>query len=101
MKHFELEPTVWHASRLVFDWDESTGAVTGPDAARVLELATWCTVPMHPHPWSYQLGPEPTKSRADMAAMLGWNHRLPPELAAAYPQPKRAPDDGTLADVVH
>lgn len=107
MRRLELEPSVWHASRLVIDWDESTGEVSGPDAPYVLDLATWGRMPMHPHPWTYELGPEPTKSRADMAAMLGWRHHLPPDLAAAYPQPEQEPDAAVsdneipLVDLVH
>ncbi len=91
MKHYELPPTVWHEKPLVFDWDVTTGAVFGPAAARILDMATWGTVSAHPSPWSWNLGPEPTKSLTDMAAILGWAHRLPEDLQAHYPRP--ADDD--------
>ena len=89
MKHYELAPSVWHESPLIFDWDSHTGEVTGRDAGRILALAvpngSMC---VHPSPWVWTLGPEPTKSLTDMAAILGWSHRLPAELLAEYPEPE-------------
>ncbi|MBK8068875.1 MAG: hypothetical protein IPK27_15030 [Rhodanobacteraceae bacterium] len=88
MKRFELKPLVRNEAPLVFDWDVATGEVSGPDAARVLEMAKWPSVSAHPVPWAWDLGPEPTKSLTDMAAILGWSHDLPDELAAHYPRPE-------------
>lgn len=88
MKHYELQPRLWYEKPLVFDWDVTTGEVSGPDSARILEMASWPSVNAHPAPWVWNLGPAPTKSLADMAAILGWSHELPDELAAHYPQPE-------------
>ncbi len=30
-KHYECAPNVWHKKTLIFDWDEETGEVTGPN----------------------------------------------------------------------
>ena len=95
MKHYELQPAIWFEKPLVFDWDIETGAVSGPDAARILNMASWPMVEAHPLPWVWILGPEPTKSLTDMAAILGWAHRLPEDLQAHYPRPA---DDGEDVD---
>jgi hypothetical protein len=34
-KHYECAPNVWHKKTLIFDWDEETGEVTGPNAAEI------------------------------------------------------------------
>lgn len=107
MKHYELAPGVWHEKPLVFDWDISTGEVTGPDAARILALAVpEASMPAHPSPWLWYLSAEPTKNMTDMAAILGWSHQLPAELLAAYPVPEEegdvdADDDVPSVEVVY
>ncbi len=88
MKRFELRPLLWFEAPLVFDWDATTGEVSGPDAARILAMAKWPSVNARPVPWVWNLGPDPTRSLTDMAAILGWSHELPDELAAHYPQPE-------------
>jgi hypothetical protein len=59
--------------------------VSGPAAAEILRLARFGSVPLHPRPTTHVLGPEPLRSWSDVAAICGWAHRLPPELAAHYP----------------
>lgn len=89
--HFELEPTVWHAKTWRFSWNDETGEVTGPDAAEVLEISRWGGIDVHPLPFAHEFSAEPLKSKTDMAAIIGRDHRLPPELVPFYPRPN---DDG-------
>lgn len=91
--HFNLQPTVWHAKPWVFDWDDTTGELTGPDAAIIRAEASIGGAFCHPCPaWPHEFSHEPLKSKTDMAAIIGWEHRLPDELADYYP---RLPDDDT------
>lgn len=101
MTHYELEPVVWHETPLVFDWDAETGDLSGLDARRVLERAQpgeW--VGCHPRPFAHRLGPEPLRSREDMAAILGEWWRLPADLAPFYPRPDPMEEDGVDSDVL-
>jgi len=91
MKHYEIQSTVWHKKPIVFDWDESTGEVKGQDAEKIKDMATWGSVYAHPCPWSWTLSADPLKSKTDMAVIIGWEHRLPPDLIDFYPKPE---DDG-------
>lgn len=100
MKHYELAPLVWHETTLVFDWDVETGVVTGPDAAYILQVVNGGFVPAHPIPWTWELSAEPTKSLTDMAAILGWSHRLPDDLQAHYPEPAEEIEDASDLDDV-
>ena len=70
---------------LVFDWDEEAGEVSGPSAAIILDMSTWPYIPIYPPPQGWDLSPEPLKSRADMAAIIGYKHYIPEDLAAYYP----------------
>ncbi len=70
---------------LVLEWDAFTGAVTGPSAAQVKEVAADGGVPLHPAPAWHTFSAEPLKSRADLAAIVGHLHQLPGELASDYP----------------
>ena len=70
---------------LVFEWDALTGAVTGPSAAQVKEVAADGGVPLHPAPAWHTFGAEPLKSRTDLAAIIGHLHQLPDDLIDAYP----------------
>ncbi len=85
MRHYECVPNVWHEQPLVFDWDAETGEVSGPSAAAILEVASWGVVSAHPYPCEWALSPEPTKSLADMAVIVGHRHVLPDDLARHYP----------------
>ncbi|GHT95449.1 hypothetical protein FACS1894116_10980 [Betaproteobacteria bacterium] len=68
----------------MFDWDDETGEITGPSAGKILEAFKRGEVSVRPRPWGVNISS--TKSRTDMAAVVGNYHILPPELADAYPQ---------------
>lgn len=92
MHHFNLQPTVWHAKPWVFDWDDEAGEIFGPNANDVRAIASWGGVSAHPLPWAWEFSKNPLKNKTDMAAIIGWEHRLPDELVDYYP---RLPDDDT------
>ena len=91
IRHYELQPVVRNEQPLIFDWDEDAGVVSGRDAGRIMEVAAWGGIGAHPLPWSVEFSDAPLRSKADMAAIVGWAHRLPDDLAPFYPQ---LPDDG-------
>ncbi|MBN9697178.1 MAG: hypothetical protein J0L85_15430 [Zoogloea sp.] len=70
---------------LEFDWDERAGTVTGRSADIIRESAAEPGMPVHPMPGYHEFSAEPLKSRADVAAIVGYLHELPAELADAYP----------------
>lgn len=74
------------ARSLVFTWDSDAGEVSGPDAEEVRSMAEWGAVSAHPLPWAWTFGQEPLKSFTDMAAIVGLDWQLPPELVDHYPQ---------------
>jgi hypothetical protein len=76
----------------VFDWDELAGTLSGQSAAEIMQHIEAGGVPRHPMPGFHTFGPAPLKRRADMAAIVGYLHELPAELANAYP----ADDAGTV-----
>ena len=82
---------------LVFEWDERTGAITGPSADLVKEVAADGGVPLHPAPAWHTFSAEPLKSRADMAAIVGYLHQLPEELAGDYPAVE---DEPVVAEIL-
>ncbi len=86
MTHYELKPIGPHARPWVFDWDVETGEITGPDAERILELAKYGSIEAHPTPWVWTFSATPLQVKADMAAILGFEHELPTDLADSYPQ---------------
>ena len=99
MKHYELQAIPEHLKHrtLVFDWDEKTGEITGPDADRIKKCAvpnsvTDCLT------YGYTLSGEPLKNKTDMAAILGYNggisYQLPPDLAPYYPNPEEFDQSG-------
>lgn len=73
------------AAPLVFDWDEHTGTVSGPDAASILEAAAQGGTAIHPLPSYHAFSAEPLKNRCDMAAIVGLFHHLPEALRGSYP----------------
>lgn len=79
---------------LVFDWDDETGEVTGPSSDEILAAFKDGEVGLNPYP-SYHVLASP-KNIADIAAIVGWNHRLPPELADYYPKAEGAGWDGVI-----
>lgn len=70
---------------LVFDWDEVAGTVSGQSTREIMKHVEAGSVPLHPMPNFHAFSPEPLKSRADMAAIVGYLHELPDELVDAYP----------------
>lgn len=85
--HFECPPFSGNPliEPLIFDWDDVAGTVSGPGAVEIRRLAKAGGVPMHPLPAGHLFSADPLKSRTDLAAIIGLQHRLPPELADAYP----------------
>jgi hypothetical protein len=76
---------------LVFEWDELAGTLSGQSAAEIMQHIEAGGVPLHPMPGSHTFGPAPLKSRTDMAAIIGYLHELPAELADAYPVGETGP----------
>ncbi|GAB4396373.1 MAG: hypothetical protein OHK0048_00860 [Rhodoferax sp.] len=97
LHHFNLTPTVWHAKSWVFSWDDEAGTVSGPDAAIIEEIASWGGISAHPYPYAHQFSSEPLKNKTDMAAIIGWEHELPPDLQGFYPRPP----DNELPEKTH
>jgi hypothetical protein len=84
-KHYHCDPHDQRDEPLVFDWDIETGEISGPSAAWILEVAACRYVPICPPPNGWDLSPEPLKSRVDMAAIIGYRHKLPEDLRGYYP----------------
>ncbi len=84
---------------LVFQWDEVSGEVSGPDADIVRAIAGERGVPLHPVPAWHEFSAYPLKSRRDVAAIVGYLHKLPPELADAYPAVDGVSVIGEMLDV--
>jgi len=84
--HYELKPTARYAQTLVFDWDISTGEVSGPAAQFLLDMARDGSIPAHPMPWQWTFSKTPLQNKTDMAAMVGYQHELPADLADFYPK---------------
>lgn len=96
-KHYVCKPRDQRDEPLVFDWDEEAGEVSGPSAARILGMIEWPYIPIVPPPQGWDLGPEPLKDRHDMAAIIGFEHELPEDLAAYYPGLSTPePEDGVI-----
>jgi hypothetical protein len=95
--HFNCDPLTpsVRAEPLVFTWDPDAGTVDGPDAGLVRWMATWGTVQAHPLPWVWAMSAQPLKNWTDMAAIVGSEWRLPPELREHYPryEAPEAPSD--------
>lgn len=92
--HFELRSFTPGYDTLILDWNDETGEVTGPGAAIVMEMATWPCVELHPLPGGHTLGPDPLRSKRDMAAILGSHWHCPRVLIRHYPrvrQPRNMP----------
>lgn len=88
-KHYDLQPNglAPYAKPLVFDWDEQTGEVSGASAVWIKSLAASDSTAAHPAPWRWTFSAAPLKSKTDMAAIVGYTHQLPEDLAPFYPQP--------------
>lgn len=82
------EPATHDSSipRLDLLWDQDAGTLSGEGESWVRELMGLGSVRCHPGPGhTHMLSAEPLRSRCDMAALIGYAHRLPAELAADYP----------------
>lgn len=97
--HYELKPTGPYAQTLVFDWDIATGELSGAGAQWIREMAQHGSIAAHPLPWQWTFSGAPLKSKTDMAAILGYEHELPADLAAFYPQlPGNGAPDASYTD---
>lgn len=87
MLHFECPPISGNplVAPLIFDWDEAAGSVSGSGAEEIKRCSRSGSIQLHPWPAEHEFSAAPLKSRADIAAIVGLRHRLPPELADAYP----------------
>jgi hypothetical protein len=94
--HFNCPESFGRNNRpLVFDWNDETGEVTGPGADYVLGCFADGSVGIHPHPAGWDL--TSTKSRTDIAAVIGSHWAVPPDFVDDYP--KLADDwDGNIRD---
>jgi len=95
--HIRAEPFDPRDGVRVFSWDPRTGELSGPDAPWVRECVRMALdageVGAHPLPWGIPVT-DPLHSLTEMAAIVGFEHRLPPELAAHYPRlPPAEPSD--------
>jgi hypothetical protein len=104
--HFVCQPTGFkpYAIPLVFDWDDETGEITGPGADMILEAFKEGYVKAHPYPCDHDL--TDPRNKTDLAAVVGWAHVLPPELADHYPRGVRTDPnvydmDGNVVDQVY
>jgi hypothetical protein len=79
---------------LIFDWDDETGEITGPSADFVLACFKHGNISAHPIPWDWDL--TSTKSRTDIAAVIGSLWDLPPDFVDDYP--KYEGGDGAIRD---
>ena len=81
---------------LVVTWDDMTGAIRGDGAehavAAIERYAPRETIPIEPEGSGYTLSAEPSRSLADMVAILHNSFRVPDWLMAYYPTPDQ--DDG-------
>ncbi len=86
--HFSCEPHTANADiePLEFEWDEATGAVSGPGAQTLRALVRRGEVEAGPHPrCSWSVDEHSLTSHEGLALLVGHAWVLPPELAGAYP----------------
>lgn len=90
-KHFECVSINGRKEKLVFDWDEETGEISGSgykffeeqlEEAEIFDGYIGC----HPHGMDHKLSDEPFKNKTDMAALIGYFYVLPEELEPYYPR---------------
>lgn len=96
------------AEPLDFEWDEEAGTVSGASAEVIRAAAKDGGVPLNPLPAFHDFGPDPLRSRADMAAIIGYLHQLPEALAGDYPVVADEPGvvevldaDGRVVETLH
>jgi hypothetical protein len=99
MKHHFECPHLWRDDKapLVFDWDDETGEITGPGAEEILEQFRFGSVgTAEPASWPLTS----TKSKTDLAAVVGKRYILPPELTGYYPQTEYDEDDNGFMEIL-
>lgn len=75
-----------HFHRLDLMWDERAGTISGEGEDWIRELMSAGGVKCHPGPgWYYTLSADPLRNRTDMAALIGYAHRVPDVLVDDYP----------------
>lgn len=75
-----------HIPRLDLVWDEIAGTISGEGEGWIRNLMNAGEVSCHPRPGHvHKLSSQPLHSRRDMAALVGYAHRLPDLLADDYP----------------
>lgn len=95
--HIRAEPIDPRDPVREFVWDPETGTLSGKDAGwlrqRIADALDCGEVGAHPAPWGIPVS-DPLHSLTEMAAVVGAEHRLPPELAPHYPSlPEPEPSD--------
>lgn len=71
---------------LDFYWDEEKGEISGDGAPYIMEAVEAGGTTAFPL-WNwYKLGPEPLKSKRDMAAIIGFWYEVPEDLLPHYPR---------------
>lgn len=87
-KHYECQPYPWERSEelLVFDWDEDAGVIQGLGSRHILRQISLGGAVCRPNAWGHSFSAEPSKSKTDMAAIVGERWTLPDDLAPFYPQ---------------
>jgi len=90
------EPTTGNKHYFTLDmiWDEEAGTVSGVGSEVIHEWIKAGSVPAHPHGHTHKLSNNPLRSRTDMAAMIGFQHRVPDALFNDYPSFGDDDDDG-------
>ncbi len=79
-------------------WDESAGTISGEGESWSRDLMSAGEVDCHPRPGhTHKLSAQPLRSRTDMAALIGYAHRLPDLLANDYPF---GTDDAVVAELL-
>ncbi|HXG27270.1 MAG TPA: hypothetical protein VNJ47_00275 [Nevskiales bacterium] len=95
IRQLDLEPFDARDPRLILSWDPETGEISGPGAAFVrgrMEGSPDGFVSCHPVPYYHPLSRDPLRSMTDMAAILGFEYKLPDDLQEHYPQPEEDPE---------
>lgn len=103
MIELELARLKGEKPEATLQWDEETGDLIGPVAARVIALAAECaksgSVTTDPYPTTYRIGKEPLRCRRDLALVLSTLWVVPEALRDALPEPPE--EDGSNVDLVY
>lgn len=84
---------------LIFEWDQDAGQVTGPGAEVLQRMAARGWALFGPIPRAeWPLSDEPFRSATDLAALVGENWIVPPELLEHYPELEGEAPDVSFTD---